>query len=228
MHWYGTFGQREDGSLMEWFQPAMPAKGINLAHLAMEGMNGSGKSNVSRLAIAQGVRIFDVVDWAADPMKATQTLGAVAGAIDWIAPSKREATDQFEFTVDYVTARAEYLGNNGYDEWEPGCGLPFHRIWLQEGNLTADLLGDDAEKIGNLARSTGVALNGEFQRMHNTSVSTGLRAVFSDMIGVTIFGLFLTPVFYTVLMKLGWKHAPVSAPKAEGDLPAGGIEPAHA
>ena len=30
-------------------------------------------------------------------------------------------------------------------------------------------------------------------------------AVFSGMIGVTIFGLFLTPVFYVVVMKLGWK-----------------------
>jgi hypothetical protein len=176
-----VFGQREDGSLMEWFQPAMPAKGINLAHLAMEGMNGSGKSNVSRLAIAKSVRDLDVVDWAADPMKATQTLGAVANALDWLAPTQREAADQFGFVVEYVTARAEYLGNNGYDEWERGCGLPFHRIWLQEGNLTADLLGEDAEKIGNLARSTGVALNGEFQRMHNGSVSTGLRAVFADM-----------------------------------------------
>jgi multidrug efflux pump subunit AcrB len=53
-------------------------------------------------------------------------------------------------------------------------------------------------------------------------------AVFSGMIGVTLFGLFLTPVFYTVLMKLGWKHAAVSSPKPEGDLPAGGVEPARA
>src|SRR5216110_900692 len=53
-------------------------------------------------------------------------------------------------------------------------------------------------------------------------------AVFSGMIGVTLFGLFLTPVFYTVLMKLGWKHAAAPAPKAEGDLPPGGVEPAHA
>jgi NodT family efflux transporter outer membrane factor (OMF) lipoprotein len=30
-------------------------------------------------------------------------------------------------------------------------------------------------------------------------------AVFSGMIGVTLFGLFLTPVFYVTLMKLGWK-----------------------
>jgi multidrug efflux pump subunit AcrB len=33
-------------------------------------------------------------------------------------------------------------------------------------------------------------------------------AVFSGMIGVTIFGLFLTPVFYVVLMKIGWKKKP--------------------
>src|SRR5438046_868772 len=41
-------------------------------------------------------------------------------------------------------------------------------------------------------------------------------AVFSGMIGVTLFGLFLTPVFYTVLMKLGWRPAPSPAPKAGG------------
>src|SRR5437867_3705897 len=52
-------------------------------------------------------------------------------------------------------------------------------------------------------------------------------AVFSGMIGVTIFGLFLTPVFYTVLMKLGWKHATAPAPEAKGDLPTSGVEPAH-
>jgi multidrug efflux pump len=52
-------------------------------------------------------------------------------------------------------------------------------------------------------------------------------AVFSGMIGVTLFGLFLTPVFYTVLMKLGWKHAPAPAPTRDGNLPNTGIEPAH-
>ena len=37
-------------------------------------------------------------------------------------------------------------------------------------------------------------------------------AVFSGMIGVTLFGLFLTPVFYVTLMKLGWRHQPAPAP----------------
>jgi len=41
-------------------------------------------------------------------------------------------------------------------------------------------------------------------------------AVFAGMIGVTLFGLFLTPVFYVVLAKLGVRQPalvlPVAAP----------------
>jgi multidrug efflux pump subunit AcrB len=39
-------------------------------------------------------------------------------------------------------------------------------------------------------------------------------AVFAGMIGVTLFGLFLTPVFYTVLEKLGVRKAAPVAPAA--------------
>ena len=53
-------------------------------------------------------------------------------------------------------------------------------------------------------------------------------AVFSGMIGVTFFGLFLTPVFYTVLMKLGFKHAPAPSPKPQNEPPGTGAEPARA
>ncbi len=53
-------------------------------------------------------------------------------------------------------------------------------------------------------------------------------AVFSGMIGVTLFGLFLTPVFYVTLMKLRGKRSTAALPKTEPNPPAGGIEPAHA
>jgi len=41
-------------------------------------------------------------------------------------------------------------------------------------------------------------------------------AVFSGMIGVTLFGLFLTPVFYVVLMKIGWVKKPEPTPQSSG------------
>jgi multidrug efflux pump len=47
-------------------------------------------------------------------------------------------------------------------------------------------------------------------------------AVFSGMIGVTAFGLFLTPIFYVVLMKLGRRRATAPAPEPTGPLPQGG------
>ena len=45
-------------------------------------------------------------------------------------------------------------------------------------------------------------------------------AVFSGMIGVTLFGLFLTPVFYVTLMKLGRKKAVAATPSTQrlGDV----------
>jgi multidrug efflux pump len=46
-------------------------------------------------------------------------------------------------------------------------------------------------------------------------------AVFAGMIGVTLFGLFLTPVFYVTLMKLGWKKSPKT--ESESLPPVGGL-----
>jgi multidrug efflux pump len=53
-------------------------------------------------------------------------------------------------------------------------------------------------------------------------------AVFSGMIGVTVFGLFLTPIFYVVLMKLGRKQAVAPAPQPHDELPSGSAAAAQA
>jgi multidrug efflux pump len=37
-------------------------------------------------------------------------------------------------------------------------------------------------------------------------------ATFAGMIGVTVFGLFLTPIFYVLVSKLGRKQRPPVAP----------------
>lgn len=51
-------------------------------------------------------------------------------------------------------------------------------------------------------------------------------AVFSGMIGVTFLGLFLTPVFYVLVMKLGRQKKP--APVASStDVPAAALPPSH-
>jgi multidrug efflux pump len=64
---------------------------------------------------------------------------------------------------------------------------------------------------------------GVFPLVTSTGAGSEMRhamgvAVFAGMIGVTFFGLFLTPIFYVVLQRLGVKKiAPALAPDA---LPA--------
>jgi multidrug efflux pump len=76
---------------------------------------------------------------------------------------------------------------------------------------------------------------GVFPLVKSTGAGSEMRqamgvAVFAGMIGVTLFGLFLTPVFYVTLMKLGWKKKPVAlqqasrphlSPPEPGTAPAG-------
>jgi multidrug efflux pump len=50
-------------------------------------------------------------------------------------------------------------------------------------------------------------------------------AVFAGMLGVTAFGIFLTPVFYSVIQWLGANPAPGASPKPEGELPSDDPDP---
>jgi len=47
-------------------------------------------------------------------------------------------------------------------------------------------------------------------------------AVFAGMLGVTLFGLFLTPVFYVVITKLTHRHAHIRRPVLPVAAPAEG------
>jgi multidrug efflux pump subunit AcrB len=50
-------------------------------------------------------------------------------------------------------------------------------------------------------------------------------AVFSGMIGVTFFGLLMTPVFYVALMSKWWKKAPAPGPPAEASAASAASPP---
>ena len=54
-------------------------------------------------------------------------------------------------------------------------------------------------------------------------------AVFWGMIGVTLFGLLFTPVFYVVIRKMSTRkeRAKAAGPKAAPVAPSGGLQPAE-
>src|SRR5436190_8678688 len=67
-------------------------------------------------------------------------------------------------------------------------------------------------------------------KLHGAGAEMGQAmgiAVFSGMIGVTLFGLFLTPVFYVTLMKLGRNKQPsAEASRESSGLTEEGTAPA--
>ena len=88
-----------------------------------------------------------------------------------------------------------------------------------EGESIVDAALDAARLRLRPILMTSIAfIAGVFPLVVSTGAGAEMRramgiAVFSGMIGVTLFGLFLTPVFYTVLEKLGVrKAAPTAAP----------------
>jgi len=89
----------------------------------------------------------------------------------------------------------------------------------EEGESIVDAALDAARLRLRPILMTSIAfIAGVFPLVTSTGAGAEMRramgvAVFSGMIGVTIFGLFLTPVFYTVLEKLGArKPAPAPIP----------------
>lgn len=184
------FGIYEDRALAERFGPAITsdmAKRLgraekNLTHLMAEGMNGSGKSSLYRVLVTDGATRVDVEDWLIDTVKKLQTFGQLAQAFDWFATTVPEAKAQVKFLANAVIPmRADYLGANGYDNWEPGCGLPYLRIWVEEGGIIANEL-DKLDAVLNSARSAGVEIDLSVQRAHHALVDTNVRAAFGETV----------------------------------------------
>src|ERR1700683_3548751 len=89
----------------------------------------------------------------------------------------------------------------------------------EEGeSITAAALDAARLRLRPILMTSIAFIAGVFPLVVSTGAGAEMRqamgiAVFSGMIGVTLFGLFLTPVFYVTLMKLGLKKKPATVVK---------------
>jgi hypothetical protein len=151
--------------------------------LAGETCIPTHNSTFARILVAADVAYRDVVDWGIDTRKGLQTMGPLAPAFDWFVTDLAEARKMVAFLVNLVIPwRASFLGNPNanakgrvLDNWEPGCGLPFLRVVMEEAMAYANELGSLPD-LANSARSAGVGLIISLQRGHSGVLDTTVRS----------------------------------------------------
>lgn len=150
---------------------------IGARHLLITGMNGVGKSIAARVILADLFVRNDVNVIAIDAVKGTQTLGCAVEGLDWFITKKGQAEGVLNRMISIVNKRADYLGKKGYDVWQPGCGINFLVVLIEEAPAVIRD-SDTFTRIVEQARSAGVSVIASIQRASGANMDTNARAQF--------------------------------------------------
>lgn len=178
-------GIYEDGELGQLWLSGDDAAGRALAHWLIMGMTRAGKSQGWTMLMADALTRRDVVVWASDHVKGSQTLRPIEPALDWVVKTQKGGKEMIAATRDVVRARADYLGENDFDQWTPDCGLPLLVVWLEEA---VELVSDSTSfvRLVQQAGSTGVVVVVSLQRASHDNIDTSARA---QLAGTLCFGV---------------------------------------
>lgn len=156
-----------------WF-PGDPRTRRNATSYGYFGMTGAGKTELFVVTAVEVLTRTDVVLWVADPEKRGQSLGPIASGVDWLTLDRESSMAMVKSLPGVINARMGWLGERGLKQWEPGCGIPYLVVhleefstWLAENETIADQI--------KLCRSAGVSLNISLQRPTYTNLPTDVR-----------------------------------------------------
>lgn len=160
-------------------------------HLLTMGMTSAGKSFGGLWNLdAEAITRKDVAIWVADITKKTQTVGAFAPAIDWLAIAKKDALAMLDTVQAIIGPRTAYLAKKRMKGWQEGCGLTYIVVHLEEASDIFDAMTDkQIDKFVSTmrgARSAGIFLNVSLQRAIWSQLDTTARAQFA---GFQCFGV---------------------------------------
>lgn len=183
---------RPGGSIAEPLRPGLwqDLEDVEYAivghHLQIMGKTGSGKSiGGGWNLLAETMTRRDVAIFAADITKGDQSLGPL-----------REGLHRFETTPEGVRSlirdihaqlkpRTDWLAERGFVNWEPGCGLTYQVLWLEEFPDINDAWGDKGEeiflKVLKAIRSAGGTVVLSLQRSDYSQMPTIARGQLAHM-----------------------------------------------
>jgi hypothetical protein len=176
-----VFGKYEDWIDAQIWAAANPKLSRNLAHLLLVGMTGAGKGVVARNLLVEILTRRECSVWAIDVVKRMQTLGCVAEGLDWFATSRAQAEAMIDCLPEVIAARTDYLAKHQKDNWEPGCGLNFLVVWIEEfASVLRNL--ESFVDTANAARSAGMWIVLSGQRVTHDNLPTSVRNAFGEVI----------------------------------------------
>lgn len=176
-----------DPMTIGWYEDGKPerlslhSKDLGAAHMLVQGMNGSGKSEAAKVIFSECFKREDIEIWVIDTTKGSQTLGLLAPYLDWVIDDERIADLLFKKFKKIIKDRADDLGNKHLAKWEPGCGLTFLYVHIEEAS---GLIANNPAfiKMMETARSVGVQITASLQRASYVAIDTAARAQFSAVL----------------------------------------------
>ncbi|WP_163554367.1 hypothetical protein, partial [Candidatus Frankia alpina] len=179
-HEIGTY---EDGARLEIVLAAVKGdadRGIedkNSYHLGIAGKNGAGKSGPVLIVAGDWLCRHEALVIVIDTVKREQTWGSVQDLLTLFVTEKKPAAGLIHAVLTrLVPAIAKFLGERGYSQWEPGCGIPAIFFVIEEAFDLSDEAMRDLVQILQRVRSLGINLSISGQRWTHDNIPTSARS----------------------------------------------------
>ncbi|KAB2379292.1 DNA translocase FtsK [Actinomadura montaniterrae] len=155
-------------------------------HLQVNGRTGSGKSiGGAWNYVAEIITRRDAAVFCIDVSKDDQTMGPLRPALHRFETTKAGAVDLIRKMHAEIPERTKWLAARGYQAWEPGCGLTYWYLHIEEvAKLFNELSGEDSDKLEEIVkeiRSAGGSLFLSLQRADYTQIPTLVRSQMAKM-----------------------------------------------
>ncbi|MFI0367570.1 hypothetical protein ACH35V_06795 [Actinomadura sp. 1N219] len=156
------------------------------SHRQFMGKTGSGKSIGGAWDyLAEIITRHDVAVFAADITKGEQTLGPLRPALHRFETTKTGVRSLINHLQAQLKPRTDWLSARGYVNWEPGCGLAYWVLWLEEFPDIGEALGDKGMdtflKLLKALRSAGGSIVMSLQRSDWTQMPTIARGQLANV-----------------------------------------------
>lgn len=166
-------GLAQDGEPAEW-------QLVN-NHTQVMGRSGSAKSFGGFWNF--GGEVMTRVDaglFAIDLDKGEQTIGPMRRGLHRVETTPAGAKRLMRQFYAVIRVRTDHLGERGLSTWEPGCGLTFLVLWLEEAaSIMKHLDEEEFKEFARTARSAGIHLVVSLQRADFTQLPTFVRGQLS-------------------------------------------------